>query len=395
MRGVGGWRVAAVVAMGLALSAEACGGEGGGGAASTSSSSASSSSSSSTGTGGGGGSCGAYAFGPQGFGPMCDACAATSCCAERKACAQDASCNKLIECADACGNDLACQLSKCGPLQMANPLTPAVFDLILCEQASCASACHYDQKDCQSYALIGPVSAACNTCVETKCCDALFATGQSDQLRFQKCSLECIDAPCLRDCELTFAAGLAAGDAAVLCVNGPTCGPDCNAPGMCGPLTINDPTCNTCASASCCAQLASCGFSTSCFDFLKCSETCTDVASCEACYAAWPTTTAGQGLALDNCLGGPCKGICSNGPVCGNAGQLESPTCQGCIRTSCCAEGDACGVDATCESLRVCDKLCKQDAACKVQCRTTYAAGTAAFDALALCKQTSCPTECP
>ncbi len=67
------------------------------------------------------------------------------------------------------------------------------------------------------------------------------------------------------------------------------------------------------------------------------------------------------------------------------------PTCGACAESSCCDALDACGKD--CQGYRDCASECTTTA-CVSTCRTTWAAGTKAYDKVLACLEGSCKAEC-
>lgn len=69
------------------------------------------------------------------------------------------------------------------------------------------------------------------------------------------------------------------------------------------------PTCSSCATTSCCAELGACNGDQSCLDYSKCAGACTTascVSQCKSTYAEGASTFA----ALATCLGTTCKSAC-------------------------------------------------------------------------------------
>lgn len=84
-----------------------------------------------------------------------------------------------------------------------------------------------------------------------------------------------------------------------------------------------------------------------------------------------------------------CGGI----PVLGPQGKNTTFACLGCIASSCCAEGMACGSDANCLSLQRCLSDCK-NGTCTAGCYGTYGLGTTKSDSFADCRDSKCYPSC-
>jgi hypothetical protein len=237
--------------------------------------------------------------------PTCDACVASSCCAEDTACASDADCTALITCGDACMDDTC--FSACFA---AHPTGASILDkLSTCVEGSCGTACGGPPQPPPGSACgFATGDATCDTCLGTSCCaQANACFGDADCTALLDCGDACNDSTCLAACEAAHPSGAAKISAISTCVD-TTCGAACGgtpgldagsgpgpapgpSPGSCG-LTSSDPTCDACLDASCCAESTACVDDPQCVALVSCYDACTDDACATACDAAHPAGTA-------------------------------------------------------------------------------------------------------
>jgi hypothetical protein len=118
--------------------------------------------------------------------------------------------------------------------------------------------------------------AECASCAEASCCAELLEcdTG-TDCEALISCEIACSDDTCMSQCQADHAGGIGARDALDACLGGP-CGSDCAtaAAGICGSeLTTDDPVCDSCLEAGCCAEV----------------DACVDDVNCAACAVGDPS----------------------------------------------------------------------------------------------------------
>src|SRR5262249_32633320 len=80
--------------------------------------------------------------------------------------------------------------------------------------------------------------------------------------------------------------------------------------------------------------------------------------------------------------GGSCSGV-ATGLAAGGS----------CISRSCCPPGSACTGNKDCSALLACIKNCA-DSTCEQNCATANQAGVTAFNAVAMCLNSSCSAQC-
>lgn len=83
---------------------------------------------------------------------------------------------------------------------------------------------------------------------------------------------------------------------------------------------------------------------------------------------------------------------CGAIPILGFQGTDVTDTCSACIETSCCAQGAACGADATCAELRDCFAGCA-DSACTNACDAKSPNNKLSGD-FSTCRRSTCGAEC-
>lgn len=336
---------------------------------------------------GGGAACGPSGV-PRGS-AACDACTAESCCAESAACAARPGCAEQLDCIDACAGDVPC-LEAC-------PLVtdPAGVDLALCQLKECEACAHSDVV-CELIVLATGArdQQACDACVQQQCCDEIVAGITVERIEYLACSLDCLDASCLRQCELDHPDGLAPQDAILECGFGEACGDVCVHQPGCGVFGFPDDACGSCIEANVCAQHEACSFDSRCLDFFTCAIECSSADVCRECLALWPPEVAGLGSSMLWSAPIACEGTC-DGEVCGLVPALDASDCSSCVREACCEPSAACMVEPSCVALQICVGLCEEDEGCVAACREDHADGAALFEPLETCKGASCADDCP
>ncbi len=157
------------------------------------------------------------------------------------------------------------------------------------------------------------------------------------------------------------------------------------APGTGGTSATTPNVCETCIDASCSAPIEACESDAECLALLNCLEPCLDQTCADQCLA---THAAGKSLldTADACVASTCANECGSGS------QAADP-CETCVDAKCAAQLSACTSDPQCSGLWNCYDQCPDDA-CAIQCETTFAAGLFKSDAVDMCAEQQCPTEC-
>jgi hypothetical protein len=194
----------------------------------------------------GGGVCGTYrwAAGSE----ACAACMDASCCAEEQHCGDGTSCGRLLTCFAGCdATDDGCR----GNCEAINSVgAAALAALFSCHKTQCGTVTTCGAGVCDSRIAVG--DATCAECLGTSCC-----------LAFETCGQDSTCVSCLlswsSECE-----GYQAFDDALGCMDN-KCADTCG-------LAICDsklgytglPSCNTCMSERCCAEVKACAQNTAC-----------------------------------------------------------------------------------------------------------------------------------
>jgi hypothetical protein len=191
--------------------------------------------------------------------------------------------------------------------------------------------------------------------------------------------------------------------------SGPGPGNDSGPTSMCGGYGSSKPACNSCFQSSCCTQGTTCGNNAECGALLQCAAACQDqtcVNTCASMHQAGVADLQAMETCLKNSCNAQCNGTTDGGtppPADGGMGcgvMTQNPTCNTCLDTSCCAQGQACG-NATgneCLNLSMCYSQCAQSdggTACDNNCDSQHPNGVTPLNNLGQCLQTSCSTTCP
>lgn len=322
----------------------------------------------------------------------CEACTAQHCCAQSQACAADSTCDELASCMKACGGDVQCFVSTCIPITQGAFL-PAAGELELCALENCEAECSVAYH-CEQLEAIQP--PACGDCINSQCCDTAQAVYSADYLRYELCRSECLDYPCLADCDALYPAVIDALQAVYECWLGPTCGDTCTPPDACGGIQFAEPTCGACATSqpACCDLFSACSTDPVCINFFNCHNVCTSVAECAECASLFDLASSGFKVAAENCLAIECA-TCGIGSACGQSHRMTSDGCATCIEQSCCDLGTTCGLDPACSALEMCVLLCDGDAGCASDCEAQFPSAVAAYGDFAACVSASCAGSCP
>jgi hypothetical protein len=83
----------------------------------------------------------------------------------------------------------------------------------------------------------------------------------------------------------------------------------------------------------------------------------------------------------------------STGEKCGGFNSSKA-LCNTCIQSTCCAQGSACGADASCNSLFACVTACGSDTTCVSSCAKKYPSGVTALQNLFNCVESDCKDAC-
>lgn len=155
------------------------------------------------------------------------------------------------------------------------------------------------------------------------------------------------------------------------------------------PITLSCDECfksSTAGSGSCAGKVDTCLNNTECNALAECLSGCTTSACDKGCTDAHPAGLP-KYFAIYSCAcDSPCKTSCSGEPVCeGLPGACfydwEAPTCDTCMKGSCCSQAAACANDSTC-------------AKCLNGTTTSGCTANAAYNAFASCQTTSCDAQC-
>ena len=138
---------------------------------------------------------------------------------------------------------------------------------------------------------------------------------------------------------------------------------------------------------------------------------CTAARDCAiVCCSCNGNGSGGSEWSAASCVGGVCAGqpttcartnACNAGVVvvgggsadaCGG-GSYADPTCDACMRTSCCLEEAACANNPSCGAVETCVGECS-DPDCVAGCEATYGSSSAAAN-LDACYADSCVSACP
>jgi hypothetical protein len=134
---------------------------------------------------------------------------------------------------------------------------------------------------------------------------------------------------------------------------------------LCGQLDAEvSEACDTCSKDACCAEERGCQDSASCTALFACLGPCESDPECIAgCAQEHPSDDAAQALSL--CHGTNCLNACS---TCGGFLAGVEPSCDDCLRTSCCDVISACSADLFCAEILQCVATCTQPD-CAGNCR--------------------------
>ncbi len=151
------------------------------------------------------------------------------------------------------------------------------------------------------------------------------------------------------------------------------------------------PDCRACSETACCAEASACRESEACTALYGCIDTCAGNPNCEAdCGAAHPADAAAAVLARCH------TDLCTECAPCAGYFQLNSPTCDDCTRTTCCAEAKACFADEACHEHAICANACTAPH-CDRQCNDLHPLSDeslALWNALGDCAIGTCRSEC-
>lgn len=125
--------------------------------------------------------------------------------------------------------------------------------------------------------------------------------------------------------------------------------------------SFENAACNRCMNAECCEEMVDCNVGTACFALIDCSQRCYADPDPQACYdvqCAEERTSAALGARnglLSGCLPTHCPAPCGvTQPACAAKTKRTKPTCDSCLRGTCCAELTACDPEQPCGQLRAC-----------------------------------------
>jgi hypothetical protein len=279
---------------------------------------------------------------------------------------------------------------------------------------------------CDSQGLCGDQNTGCVGCAigAGGPCQASFdaCTANNDCFSILLCSLNCVDAGCIADCEAQSPGGAALFDAATSCVFCAECSSDCaleatafcQAPPtscddqnvVCGDVTTG---CLGCALAGpCAAELNTCLGTVGCDGVANCASACATPACVDACIAGAASPAAAAAyealsacalcgecasdcapLAATHCGGSPST--CDQQGLCGD----QSSGCIGCALDGACAdEYSACLASNPCLSFVQCIGPCA-DQACVGACAQQFPQGAQVYDTLLDCVICGeCPVDC-
>jgi hypothetical protein len=158
-------------------------------------------------TTGGDATCGGFI--PSGIGATCDSCLSGSCCALGTACGSNAACKALLNCVGNCpaGNTTCVQ----GCASSNSGGVSALQGLEMCVQSSCNSQCAgmgmMPTGDMGSASTmcggLGTGVAACDTCLDSKCCSQASACSNSMPcMGYLNClsTMNCTTTACANTC---------------------------------------------------------------------------------------------------------------------------------------------------------------------------------------------------
>jgi hypothetical protein len=138
---------------------------------------------------------------------------------------------------------------------------------------------------------------------------------------------------------------------------------------------------------------------------------CTAANDCAIVCCSCNGNTGGGEWSAASCVGGFCAGqpsTCGRTSACGSGavvvggasapdacggGSYADPTCDACMRASCCLEEAACANDGSCGAVDTCVTQCS-DSDCVASCEAIYGSSVAAAN-LDACFAASCANACP
>ncbi len=168
--------------------------------------------------------------------------------------------------------------------------------------------------------------------------------------------------------------------------------------GSCSASGYKDATCGACMEAKCTAVCQTCMADTNCTAWLQCAVNCSD-ATCESgCTSQYP---AGEAPALawlgnSGCISTSCSTECGGSSSGGGCGlTTNDATCDACIASYCCTQGQTCAKDQGCIDVLTCIQGCSStDTTCQDNCMSSNPTGASELNDFAGCMNQSCSTEC-
>jgi hypothetical protein len=162
--------------------------------------------------------------------------------------------------------------------------------------------------------------------------------------------------------------------------------------------------CNECSYQQCSGQFAACQSQNDCASIYQCATKPNCDQNCvNSCYQSFPNGQS-RYLALASCNKvagcGVCSSQCQYPPSScqfPDAGTQDSGTtvlsCTDCTSQKCSNEKTACGAGSDCDAYSQCLAICT-DIPCVDACGLAHPTGKDASNALGMCTQSKCKTEC-
>src|SRR5258706_10686337 len=153
----------------------------------------------------------------------------------------------------------------------------------------------------------------------------------------------------------------------------PDAGPDAEhlppTAGQCGSLTHPSATCADCMDQNCCTEATACHDDSSCNVAFDCLAQCADDGACRArCTQFYNRDDAL--LKVHACREKSCSAAC--GLSCGGFG-YPVPSCDACIRSTCCQLAASCAKVDDCQRLDLCHANCLTGSmSCPAECEAQF-----------------------
>jgi hypothetical protein len=156
-------------------------------------------------------------------------------------------------------------------------------------------------------------------------------------------------------------------------------------------LRYPSPDCAACMDAKCETEAKACFDDSACNPEFDCFLDCGDDGACRSRCSTFYSRTEAL-IDITSCRQKSCSAECASS--CGNL-NYDSPTCETCVRTTCCSAAAACAANAECLRLDVCHGNCLQGSTtCPPECDAQHPDGVGDYAKWLDCTQNACAQSC-